>query len=926
MKFRYFLFIFSITVIGLILFFLRTNQVRQQSNTSNSHIAEIVIDDTTFTFESKTPKVKILSSDKEHLQNLLEKASLYPFDQVRFTQSYNLDRDAVKTALNLKNIRKIHIQIHDLGEGAPRQESHIFTQGIANQDAVEYHYGKITHSYTEITIPLYIDIELVKQINQPADKLYSFRIMSALYLNFKNPQLQEGVDPFRDLFQKITAEDKPFIYLQIDNLQTSVDKLGKKVSSILELVIPQVYAQSCTSGSARCGSLGSAGSQCSGGPYNGQPCFDSSECGGGSCVGISSCTTGTLPDQCQNTTVGSTTLCGQICTCSSGSCAGGSSCTPTWSACSKTCGGGTQTSSNCGPTQTRACNTQACVPFCGDTSCNGTESCSSCSTDCGSCGGSFCGDGSCNSNEGCGTCSSDCGSCSCTPTCVPLCGQTSCGTTCGNSDTIAPAAPTGQTPVNGGSAALNGSNQITVSWAAVSGSTIVYDVQVYPTGTPAGQECLAADTHCNFAQSSTNYSFPISGTTGQSYTWRVRAINTSCSAGGVTGPWTSPITFTVQGTISGTIYFDPNNAAALSGTICQLSGASTQDPGAGSSVQAVAGSTTVPGSITGSSYTIPNVPYNANTIVTLTPDLNQWSCSCPAGCSYSGLSSPLGGVAFYLTNVKSGWWQTSNGLLFAQDSSGTAIQSKVPVTCSGATCTRALSTNDSAGTANSFGYAVTGGGGIDSTDDSSTTLSYLNPNGTSEHITGSSIAGAHENYAYFSQLYSMGQSPTVDFTGAKPTAAPANGRAYYGSGNISINTPWTVGSSEKMVVFVNGSVTIHSPITVTPGGFLAIISTGNITFANDLGSADPTSTTAVVAGVFISDGQIVIEGGRSGGDLKFIGEGSYIGWGGFQFGRTYGTPATNNTAPSEYFRFRPDFMVNVPERMTRPIYVWQETN
>ncbi|MBI5061274.1 MAG: hypothetical protein HZB67_03090 [Candidatus Aenigmarchaeota archaeon] len=47
--------------------------------------------------------------------------------------------------------------------------------------------------------------------------------------------------------------------------------------------------------------------------------------------------------------------------------------------------------------------------FCGDHSCGGGESCSSCSQDCGAC--PSCGDGSCNGNETCSTCPSDCGVC-----------------------------------------------------------------------------------------------------------------------------------------------------------------------------------------------------------------------------------------------------------------------------------------------------------------------------------------------------------------------------------------------------------------------------------------------------------------------------------------------------------------------------------
>jgi hypothetical protein len=926
-----FLLIFLTIICGGVLFFLRLKHLNGNSQT-DSAVLETQIDSTLFTFESKTNKVKLLSIDQSHLRNLLEKAKLLPFNEVRFSQQYNQDKNRVQTPISLGDIKRIHIQIYDLSDDLPPVATHIFTQQIQNKDAVQYHYGQVSNSYTEITIPLYVDSELIKNIRQSPDNIYSLRILSDLYLNFKNPQLTAGVDPFGDLFNEITAEDQPFLYIQLNNQQSMniMDSLHLLLTQLKGVVLPQVYAASCSAGSASCGSLNSQ-QTCQGGIYNGTTCFDSTDCNGSPCQNSTpTCTYNTAPAACvlyyEDTGTGGTvpTGCVNNCACGQGTCTySGSTCTPIWTACTAACGTGTQTSTNCG-NKTRQCNTQPCGNVCGDGTCGGTESCSTCAADCGSCSGNFCGNGSCNAGESCSNCSADCGGCTCTPSCVPKCGQTSCGSTCSNSDTIAPVAPTGQVPTNGGSASLNGSNQITVSWDPVAGTLMSYDVEVYPTGTPAGQECTATDTHCSLGQITTSYTFTISGSIGQSYTWRIRAKNTACSAGGVTGAWSTPITFTIQGSISGNIYFDANNTAALSGGLCQLAGAPGQDPGAGSTITANTGSNTS-GTITGSSYTIPNVPYNVNTLVTLGPDLSQWTCSCPAGCTYSGLSSPRSGVNFYLTNVKSAWWQTSNGLLYAGNSSGNALVSKIPATCSGASCTPAVSTNDSANTANSFGYAVTGGGAIDTTDDVSTSLSYLNPNGTSEHFSGGNISGAHENYAYFSQLYSMGQNPTVDFTGTKPTT-PTNGRAFYGSGNIDINTPWLIGSNEKMIIFVDGSVTIHSQITVTPGGFLAIISTGNITFANDLGSSDPTSTTAVVAGVFISDQQIVIEGGRSGGDLKFIGEGSFIGWNGFNFGRTYASVNTNNTSPTEYFRFRPDFMVNVPERMTRPIYVWQETN
>jgi cysteine-rich repeat protein len=59
------------------------------------------------------------------------------------------------------------------------------------------------------------------------------------------------------------------------------------------------------------------------------------------------------------------------------------------------------------------------TPVCGDGTCNGQETCSTCSQDCGACAPT-CGDGTCNGAETCSTCSGDCGVC---PAPTPVCGN-----------------------------------------------------------------------------------------------------------------------------------------------------------------------------------------------------------------------------------------------------------------------------------------------------------------------------------------------------------------------------------------------------------------------------------------------------------------------------------------------------------------------
>jgi hypothetical protein len=73
------------------------------------------------------------------------------------------------------------------------------------------------------------------------------------------------------------------------------------------------------------------------------------------------------------------------------------------------------------------CTPGVAAGTCGDGTCEGSETCSSCTSDCGICLTEWCGDGSCNNGENCGTCAGDCGTCS-------WCGDGSCqsGEDCNN--------------------------------------------------------------------------------------------------------------------------------------------------------------------------------------------------------------------------------------------------------------------------------------------------------------------------------------------------------------------------------------------------------------------------------------------------------------------------------------------------------------
>lgn len=468
---------------------------------------------------------------------------------------------------------------------------------------------------------------------------------------------------------------------------------------------------------------------------------------------------------------------------------------------------------------------------------------------------------------------------------------------------------------------MGADRSITLTWSAAPNATI-YDVQVFPSGTPAGQECTATATFCATAQLGTAFTFTVPA--GRSnYLWRVRAGNALCTP--TYGAWAEG-SFTPVGALSGTMYLDNTMTAGmnLATGLCERTGTNTaQSPGTAtvSATWSGAGSPKS-GPTSGSSFSLPDVPNMPTLGLTLSLDpTTTWRCTCPSGCTYGGIQSPQSGIPYFVTTAAGSWWQARGGLIYAGNTSMYAIVSRVPST---AGANAYLNRRGTASLANSSGICITGGGDIDSTPEMAHQYVRLREDTAQVRIIGSEYKGPKENYTYFYSLYSMGISPSSDFSGSKPTSAPLNGRAYYGTGSVSATSSWNVEDGESYVIFVNGSLTISNTITVQRGGFLAFIVSGDIIFSNTLGTG-ANNTIPVVEGVFIAD-RIIVQGGRSGGDLKFVGAGTFVGWSSVLLQRQYSVPLYNSSYPTELFIHRPDFVVNTPERMKRPLQVWQEVN
>ncbi len=331
------------------------------------------------------------------------------------------------------------------------------------------------------------------------------------------------------------------------------------------------------------------------------------------------------------------------------------------------------------------------------------------------------------------------------------------------------------------------------------------------------------------------------------------------------------------------------------------------------------------------------------------------------------------------------WWQSQNGLVYAGASSGESVRSYIPsinqdssifgtFQCTTlANCTPFSSLQMPTGTFYTSGITMSGGGQIDTTASSSQYDNLRNEVTTpitaypvqSQRVPNTTVP--REDYAYFATLLNLPSDSIDDFSkyhngesapqpgeiGKLDPVAPSkdaeldpggelvlgatNANYYYSAGDLSLgqvggDLGWIVPATEKIIVFVHGNLKVNNTTTVEPGGFLMFIVDGDITFDSSLGNSVLTNTTANVAGVYIADGTISFPEAAPLENKKFIAEGTYVGWAGdssgqgIYLGRNYLTDLLNATNPTEVFRFRPDFLINAPDSIKRPMRLWQETN
>lgn len=401
-----------------------------------------------------------------------------------------------------------------------------------------------------------------------------------------------------------------------------------------------------------------------------------------------------------------------------------------------------------------------------------------------------------------------------------------------------------------------------------------------------------------------------------------------------------------SGQITGRLCLADRTAYSSNGATCTTvpSGCTPYIPQEGETVTVTHGSVptqTIPVNTTNGTFSF-NVPPAANYTVRVNSSDPLNSCACPGGCSFASVTAPNAASApvnFYYRPAaeRDPWFQVTGGHVYAGGDTGRALESKVPTdTCETPpapyTCNPYFITRDKANNPNSSGAVVTAGGSIDVNHSPSITTGNIDQDNREYQVIGTKLDRYTENYEYYFRQYSMEESTNTLPAGplTKPASNPAI-RAYKTTGSVTVrgvDPAWTVASGESIVIFVDGDLAINNFIDVAPGGFLAFIVRGNITVSATVTRSNFQSNEGIVEGVFVTNGVFRVAGNASGGDRKFVGEGIFVAHQGFDLQRDYDDNALqsgyNGIAPTELFIYRPDFMINLPARMKRPLYEWQE--
>ena len=164
----------------------------------------------------------------------------------------------------------------------------------------------------------------------------------------------------------------------------------------------------------------------------------------------------------------------------------------------------------------------------------------------------------------------------------------------------------------------------------------------------------------------------------------------------------------------------------------------------------------------------------------------------------------------------------------------------------------------------------------------------------------------------------------------------ATGAIYKATGNVTLNS-FTVPASKNFVILVNGDLTIRGAIRVPTTSTILFSVSGNITIDPAVGSTatcpPPLPSLGDLEGFYSADKNFTVQTSANCAatvpvpDKQLNIQGAVIvnaGQGGGSFSNTRDLCTGNTDYPSLTLRERPDFILNAPDFLRVPSYIWQE--
>lgn len=206
----------------------------------------------------------------------------------------------------------------------------------------------------------------------------------------------------------------------------------------------------------------------------------------------------------------------------------------------------------------------------------------------------------------------------------------------------------------------------------------------------------------------------------------------------------------------------------------------------------------------------------------------------------------------------------------------------------------------------------------------------------SETFTPSTPGTVAASYDYLSST--ANQSGSTSTTDLSTICTPSNctlpgslaNGAYKANGDVTLNA-YDFPPSKNYVFLVNGNLTIKGKITVPVGSTVTFAASRDIHIDKGVGETTASSTTTNLEGFYSAGNNFIIEGGGSSscpaGDRRLNIAGSIIVNAKLSGGLLQNQRdlcSNDITYPSLYIAERPDFIINSPDFIKQPNFIWQE--